>query len=293
MKIEYLIICTEEYLTYAKKAMFSLRLKDKSSRVNLFIFTNKLHDLKIFKPIIVTRLALPEHVESKDIGTYVCTRRAEIFRDLCTVNDNSVIFFLDADTLFLRRIKPSQFKEVNRIFVNVTKNSNPKNRVFLSQFMININKSSKTFSEIKDSIDLWAERLKWTSSNDKLNWFDDQITFADTFLNSNENDGVGIVKLGTKYGAYGSFLPHSFIISGAAGSKLNTIKSITPYGFCNSLISKVMKHSYFIEKFCAKLVLNAVMKLGYLIFIYLRLLRLIFSKLKYRINKILLLNKII
>lgn len=284
MKLDYVIICSEEYLIYAKKAMFSLRLKDQTSTIHLFIYTNKSNDLRIYEPIIVTKLDLPEFIEANDIGTYVCTRRAEIMRNFCTINDKSITFFLDADTLFLRRIKSSYFKATNKIFVNVTQSTNPVNRIFLSHFIVNIDKTLESFSQIRDQLEQWALRLNWNELTEKLIWFDDQKTFGEIFLNINENKGMNIVKLKNKYGAYGAFLHNSFLISGAAGSKLNTFRSITPYGFCNSLISKAIQRPVFINNFFARFVLNSSIKIGYLAFIYLRLIRLTLSSLKQQIQ---------
>ena len=286
MKIDYLIICDENYLIYAKKAMFSLRLKDRISSIHIFIYTNKSHDLRIYEPIIVTKLDLPEYIKTNDIGTYVSTRRAEIISKFCTINDKSITFYLDADTLFLRRIKPSYFSVTNKIFVNTTKSRNPVNRVFLSHFILNIDKTSVSFSQIRDNLEQWALQLKWHEFTKKLIWFDDQKTFGEIFLYVNENEGMDIVKLQDKWGAYGAFLSNSFLISGAAGSKLNTFRSITPYGFCNSLISNAMQHPVFISNFCAKLVLNASLKIGYLAFIYLKLLRLTLSSFKQQFRKL-------
>ena len=266
--------------------MFSLRLKDRISTIHLFIYTSKSNNLRIYEPIIVTKLDLPDYIKANDIGTYVCTRRAEIMYKFCTINDKSITFFLDADTLFLRRIKPSYFKATNQIFVNITKSTNPINRVFLSYFIVNIDKTSESFSQISDQLEQWALRLNWNELTKKLIWFDDQKTFGEIFLNINENEGMNIVKLKNKYGAYGTFLHNSLLISGAAGSKLNTFTSITPYGFCNSLISKAMQRPVFINNFFARFGLNSLIKIGYLAFIYLRLLRLTLSSLNNKFSRL-------
>jgi len=264
--------------------MFSLRLKDRKSTIHLYIYTKKFNDLSIYEPIIVTKLDLPEYIKSHDIGTYVSTRCAEIIRKFCTINDKSITFYLDADILFLRRIKPSYFKATNKIYVNVTESTNPLNRVFLSHFVVNIDKTSESFSQIREQLEQWALRLDWNRLTKKLIWFDDQKTFGEIFLNVNENEGINIVKLQNKYGAYGTFLPNSLLISGAAGSKLNTFRSITPYGFCNSLMSIVIEHPIFINNFFARFFLNSLIKTGYLTFIYLKLLRLTLSSFKQQIQ---------
>jgi hypothetical protein len=261
-------------------AMFSLRLHDSSSRINIYLYNCQDEDLENFKPIRVTHRKIPKSIFLKNIPTYMSTRRAEIILEMA--NDITVygklIFYIDADTIFLRKINSNSFPRKNAIYLNITANTDQRNRVFLSHFILNLDESVPSGKDMRAKLNLWQQKLEWPAFDLSLDWFDDQVTFAKIFMNTIANSGTHLERLESKYGAYGRFLNDSYLISGAGGSKTNTAMSITPYGVCSTIIIRQLRKTNVLKYAYKRKVLKCVISFNYLMFIYLSKTRLLFSK---------------